>query len=152
MLELQAGRQRRLGDFELLRARLGGGEPVLQLVAGPRQGARERLVRVARHPAEQLRGRGDGTELGRRAGGAAQVRGRLRGERCPDRRAREQRAEQVGATALVLAGALLAVLVTADRDVLGAVIGGELAAAERQRGRKKREEAARELAGERAQA
>ena len=152
MLELQAGGERRLGDLELLRGRLGGGEPVLQLVAGPRERARERLVRVARHPAEEL-GRGrDRAELSRGAGRAPQVLRRLGGQRAADRRARDERAEQVRAAALVLPGAALAVLVAADRDVLGAVVGGKLATAQREHGRRKREHPADELGRERAQA
>jgi hypothetical protein len=42
-LELEAGGERGLGDLELLGRRLGGREPVLELVAGAREGLRERL-------------------------------------------------------------------------------------------------------------
>ena len=47
---------------------------------------------------------------------------------------------------------VLAVLVAADRDVLGAVVGGKLAAAEGERGRPDREQAAQQLLRDRAQA
>src|SRR6266545_2251983 len=55
LLELEAGRQSCLGDLDLLWRRLGGGQAVLQLV--PRLGERagEALLRVADHPAEDLR-------------------------------------------------------------------------------------------------
>jgi len=58
----------------------------------------------------------------------------------------KQRADKVGAAALVLLRARLAVLVRADRHVLGAVILGQLAAAQRKRSRGKREQASEELA------
>jgi len=57
------------------------------------------------------------------------MRGSACRERVPDRRRREQRPEQMGAAALVLALSPLAVLVRADRDVLGAVVGGDFGAA-----------------------
>ena len=58
--ELEARGERGLGDLELLGRRLGRREPVLELVAGPRERPRERLLRVALHPAEELgRGRDD---------------------------------------------------------------------------------------------
>ena len=118
---------------------------MLQLVTGPRQRACERVVRVARHPAEELRGRGERAELGRCARRAAQVRRRLERERRPTAELASERAEQVRAAALVLACALLAVLVAADRDVLGAVVGRQLGASQRKRRRQQREHAADEL-------
>ena len=51
----------------------------------------------------------------------------------------------MGAAALVLALSPLAVLVRADRDVLGAVVGGDFGAAQRKRSRRDGEEAAHEL-------
>jgi hypothetical protein len=39
MLELEARRQRGFGDLELLGSRLGGREPMLQLVTRPRERA-----------------------------------------------------------------------------------------------------------------
>jgi hypothetical protein len=61
MLKLDARGERSLGDLELLRARILGRQPVLQLVAGLGERARERTVRVSNHPAEQLRRDADRT-------------------------------------------------------------------------------------------
>ena len=125
------------------RGRVGGREPVLQLVTGPRERPRERVVGVPDHPGEDL---GRGARARRRradAGGPAQ-RARAPGcEGVADRRGEQQRADQVRAAALVLLPARLAVLVRPDRDVLGAVVGGELGAAERQHRRRERERARR---------
>src|SRR5438128_889588 len=63
----------------------------------------------------------------------------------------EQRADEVGAATLVLLGAGLVVLVAADRDVLGAVVAGELAAAQSHRGRPERQQAAHQLLRRRAE-
>ena len=63
----------------------------------------ERLVGVAHHPAEDLGRGGDRADLGGRARRAAQVRRRLGRQRRADRRARDERPEQVRAAALVLA-------------------------------------------------
>ena len=75
-----------------------------------------------------------------RARGRAQALRRARGERAPDRGRREQRADHVRAAALVLPRARLAVLVAADRDVLGAVVLGEVGAAQRDHRRAERED------------
>ena len=75
-------RERGLGHLELLRRRLGGREPVLELVAGLRERLGERCAGVARHPAEELGRRRDRAELRRRARAAAQPLGREPGERC----------------------------------------------------------------------
>ena len=104
------------------------------------------MAGVPRHPGEDLDRRADRAEGARDARGPAQLRGRPRGEDVAGRRGDEQRADQVRAAALVLLRALLAVLVRPDRDVLGAVVGGELAAAEREHGRRERERAREELA------
>ena len=85
-------------------------------------------------------------------GRPAEARGRPGGEDVARRRGGEQRADQVRAAAFVLLRALLAVLVRPDRDVLGAVVGGELAAAEREHGRSERERAGEELARRRRRA
>ena len=62
----------------------------------------------------------------------------------------EQRAEQVRAAAVVLLRRALPLLVAADRDVLGAVVGGDVRAAQRESGRREREQAADELLRRRA--
>ena len=79
---------------------------------------------------------------------AAQVGGRPGGQDVAGRGGDDQRPDQVRAAALVLLRALLAVLVGADRDVLGSVIRGELAAAEREEGRGERQHPRGELAGD----
>src|SRR5580765_6234493 len=56
-LELEAGAERRLGDLDLLGAWLLRRVAVLELVARLREGARELLVGISNHPAEEL-GRG----------------------------------------------------------------------------------------------
>src|SRR5207302_10574603 len=63
MLELEARLERRLGHLELLGARLRRRKAVLKLVSRLPERPRERIVRVPRHPAEELRRRGDRTEL-----------------------------------------------------------------------------------------
>src|SRR4051794_38935904 len=64
MLEREARGERGLRDLQLLRRRLGGREPVLQLVARLRQPLREHVLGMPRHPAEQLGRRREGAELG----------------------------------------------------------------------------------------
>jgi hypothetical protein len=73
------------------------------------------------------------------------------GKRIADRERGEKRAEQVRAAALVLLLTRRAVLVGADRDVLGTVVGGQLAAAQRQRGRDERRQGRDRLPGRRRQ-
>jgi hypothetical protein len=85
MLKLQTGGERSLGDLKLLRSWILGRKPVLQLVTRLRQRTRERAVRVADHPAEQLGGDADRAELRRCTGGPAQALGRARGECAADR-------------------------------------------------------------------
>ena len=63
----------------------------------------------------------------------------------------EHRADEMRAAPLVLLRSRLTVLVRADRDVLRAVVPGELAAAERERRRCDRQDRRDELAGGRAQ-
>src|SRR5881628_1353477 len=138
MLELQAGGQRGLGDLELLGRRLRRREAVLELMAGRRERMRHTTLRVARHPAEDLGRRAERADLRSRTRGIPPALGRARRERVADRGGREQRADQVRAAALVLLRARLAVLVRADRDVLGAVVAGELGATERVRRRRER--------------
>src|SRR5437667_6459678 len=135
MFQLQASGKRGLGDLELLRRGLFGREPVLELVARLRERAREPVVWIADHPAEELGGDSDGAELGGRAGRAAQVLRRARGEHAAHGRADQERADDVRTAALVLLAAALAVLVAADRDVLGAVVRSDLRAPNRERGR-----------------
>ena len=98
------------------------------------------------HPGEHLDRDADGADRARGPRRPAQVRRRARGEQVAGGRGHEQRADQVRAAALVLLRALLAVLVRPDRDVLGAVVGGELAAAERHHRGRERERSREELA------
>ena len=62
---------------------------------------------------------------------------------------REHRPDQVRPAALVLTGARLVVLVRPDRDVLCAVIRGEVVVAQRENGRREREQARHEFLGDR---
>src|SRR5438552_2244976 len=55
IFELEAGSEGGLCDLELLRRRLGRGEPVLQLMPRLRQRLCDEVVGIARHPAEDLR-------------------------------------------------------------------------------------------------
>src|SRR6266849_7316317 len=71
MLELEAGGERGLCDLELLRRRLSRRQPVLQLVTGLRQRLRQEIVRMPRHPAEDLGRRGKRPELRCRASPAS---------------------------------------------------------------------------------
>src|SRR6266851_985980 len=151
MLELEAGGERGLCDLELLRRRLRRRKPVLKLVAGLRQRLRDEIVRMPGHPAEDLRRRGERTELSCRAGAVARALRRKPGEQVADGRRRDQRADQMPAAALVLLLRAGAVLVVADRDVLGAVVGGELRAAHCERSRRDREQPGDELLRGRAQ-
>ena len=70
---------------------------------------------------------------------------RKAGEHVADGRRRDERPDQMAAAALVLLLRAVAVLVAADRDVLGAVVRGELAAAQRERGGRERQEAREQL-------
>jgi len=80
-----------LGHLELLGCRLGRGKPVLELVARLGQRARKRMLRVARHPGEDLGGHRHGAELSGQSGRSAQT-GRSTGcEHPADGRARDQR-------------------------------------------------------------
>ena len=95
---------------------------------------------MAAHPAEDLdRGahRTDGAERSRSRAGR-------RGSPCRERARggarQQQRADEMAAAAVVLLRCRLARLVGADRDVLGSVIRGELAAAEGDHGRRERGE------------
>src|SRR6266852_873353 len=124
MLELQAGGECGLGDLDLLGRRLGRGQSVLQLVAGLREGLREGVLRVPHHPAEDLGGGGKRGEGAGEACGGAKMTGSARGEAGSDRGGGDQRADEVRAAALVLLRRKLAVLVGADRNVLGTVVRG----------------------------
>ena len=91
MLELEARLERGLGHLELLGARLGGREAVLELVARLRERPRERLLRMPRHPAEELGCRGDRADLRDRLRLRFGALGREPGEDVPDR-GRDERA------------------------------------------------------------
>src|SRR4051812_13795724 len=134
MLECEARGERGLRDLQLLRRRLRRREPVLQLVPGLRQPLREQVVGMTRHPAEELRGRGERAELRRCACRLLQPLGCEPGECVADRGRREQRADEMSAAALVLFCRPVAMLIPADRDVLRAVIVRELTAAQREHG------------------
>ena len=123
---------------------------MLELVTGLRERTRERVRRVAGHPAEDLGRRGDRPEP---RGGArlARTRRARAGERVADGGSGDERADEMAAAALVLARRLLAVLVRANRDVLGAVIGGELGAAQCQHRGRERKKTGQQLLRYRAQ-
>ena len=104
------------------------------------------MGRVPRHPAEDLGRRGERTECSRRLRRRPRALGRALGEQVAGCGRQEHRPDEVRAAALVLLRARLAVLVAADRHVLGAVVRGELAAAQRERRGRDREEARDELA------
>src|SRR5687768_9142970 len=109
------------------------------------------MLGVPGHPAEDLDSRPDGAERARDLSLPAEACGRPRGEDVARRRGGEEWADQVRAAAFVLLRARLVVLVGPDRDVLGAVVARELAAAERQHGRSQRERAREKLTGDVAQ-
>src|SRR5579884_42706 len=145
MFERETRRERSLCDLELLRRRLRGRQTMLQFVARLRRRLRDDVVGVTRHPAEDL-GRGsDRSELRSRARSVAERLGCETCERVPDRARREQRADEMAAAALVLLRRRVAVLVAADRDVLGAVVRRKLAAAQRERSRREREQGREKL-------
>src|SRR6266545_1083934 len=135
LFELEAGGQSCLGDLDLLWRRLGSGQAVLQLV--PRLGERagEALLRVADHPAEDLRRGGERDELRAEPDGRPDVGRSARCQRVAERGRGEERCEEMRAAALVLLLAPLTMLVTADRDVLRTVIGRNVGAAQSQRRR-----------------
>src|SRR5579864_21544 len=152
MFELEARGERRLRNLELLRRRLGRGEAVLQLVARLRERLRERVARMTGHPAEDLGRGGDRAELRSGASLSPHARGREPRKHVADRRRRDERADEVTAATFVLALCGVTVLVAADRDVLGAVIRRELAAAKRERRRRERQKARDQLLRSRPQA
>ena len=151
MLELEARLERRLGHLELLGARLRGREAVLELVPRLRQRLRERVLRVPRHPAEELGGRGDRAELGSRLRLAPLALRREPGQDVADGGRDDQRPDEVPAAALVLARGALPVLVAADRDVLRAVVRRELARAQRHHRGRDRDDRRQQLPRERPQ-
>src|SRR3954464_13925984 len=107
MFELQAGGERSVGDLQLLGGRLFGGEAVLELVARLGEGAREAVVRMPHHPAEELGRDTQGPDLRGEPRRPAKVLGRAGGEGPADRRADQQWPDDVRAAALVLLGPLL---------------------------------------------
>src|SRR5579884_2818850 len=151
MLELEARGQRRLGDLELLGARLRGREAVLELVARLGQRTRERMRRMPRHPAEELGRRGERAELGDDLRVTPQRLRRETGQAAPERRGGDERPYQVTAAALVLPLRAAPVLVASDRDVLRPVVRGELTRAEREDGRRHRGDRSEDLPRQRAQ-
>src|SRR5947208_11155138 len=114
--ELEAGCECGLGDLDLLRRRLRGREAMLKLVAGLGESAREAVLGIAHHPAEDLGRCGKRHELRAEPRGPAEVEGCARREHVADRGGREQGADQVRPAAAVLLRRALALLVRADRD------------------------------------
>ena len=133
-LELEAGVERGLGDLELLGARLGGREPVLELVTRDTRARARAGGRDVAASSRRSRSRPRPRRATPRAGPpAACSRGRARGEQVREGRGREQRARRDGRrSARAPWRRRRVLLVGADRDVLGAVVGGERAAAQRQ--------------------
>jgi len=97
----------------------------------------------------KFRRRGERAELGGCVSGLLHPRRREAGEDVADRARREQRADQMTAATLVLLRRSLALLVVADRDVLGAVVVRELAAAQREHRRREREQRDEQFLGDR---
>src|SRR5262245_17603261 len=152
ILEREARCERRLRNLELVGRRLGCREAVLELVPRLGERLRERMVGVAHHPREDLRRDRDRCHRGEAPRGEPELTRRPRGEEVADRERSEERADEVRAAAFVLLVARLAVLGGADRDVLGAVVGRELGAAQRDGGRSQRCDAGDDLARGRRQA
>ena len=100
--------------------------PVLQLVTGPRERRARRDGRGSAPSTRRSRSPPPRSRRPRPSRARPRARSRrLRGERGADRGGEQQRPDQVRAAPLVLLPARLAVLVRPDRDVLGAVVGGE---------------------------
>src|ERR1022692_1937741 len=99
-LEREARGERGFRHLQLLRRRFGGREPVLERVPRPGKRLRDGMARVPRHPAEDLRGRGERAELRRRAGRFACTFRREAGENVPRRRRQHERPDEVSAAAL----------------------------------------------------
>src|SRR5688572_33381468 len=95
---------------------------------------------VANHPGEDLEGGGDRADSGGSAGERPYLRGRPGGKQAPGGAREQERPQDVRAAALVLLRTVGAVLVGADRDVLGSVVLGEGRAAQGHRGRADGEE------------
>src|SRR5829696_7211596 len=142
--------ERGAADLELALVGLARADHALQSEAGLPDRAREPRLGVALAPREHLDRHGGGGEGDRPAGHRA---------RPLERPAEQQRARDVGgehrrdevrAAALVLLGGVARVvgplLVGGDRLVLDAVVGGELAAAQREQRRDDREERGDRLA------
>src|SRR6476646_866586 len=143
-------------DLQLLGGRLARAQHALELMARYPQGFRGPRGVVALAPGEHLDGHPDRGQRQRRAmdrawtldhlleqSGAGDVRG-------------EQWRHQVRAAAVVLfggvGGVLIAVLVRGDRLVLDAVVGGEIAAAQRHQRGHQRDRSRRDLAAHAARA
>src|SRR5215213_3257535 len=143
--EREARAERSLGDLDLLRRRLLRRVAMLELVTRLRQRAGEPALGVPHHPAKEL---GRDREAAERRGrtGRAAVLSRYGGsDRVRRGRRDEQRPDQMRTATLVLTRAWLVVLVGADRDVLGAVVGGEIVAAQREQRGREGEQPGREL-------
>src|SRR5436305_481643 len=118
---------------------------MLELVTGLGKSSGQALLGIAHHPAEDLRGGRKCHELRAEPRLRAYACGSACGERVAEGRRREERAEKVRPAAIVLLGRALALLVAADRDVLGAVIRGDVGATEGECCRREGEQAAEQL-------
>ena len=148
-LELETFAERSLRDLELLGRRLGGEDPRLELPAGPGQRAADRVVRdgAASRRRSRWRAASEPTPTPRRASERSPAAGgaRLLTSALPGGGRDEERAEHVRSAPLVLSRSQLAVLVAADRDVLGPVVRRELGASQRRGRRDDREKRRRDL-------
>src|SRR5262249_25315284 len=126
-LEREASVPGRVRDLELIRWRLRGREVPLELEARTGESASERMVRVARTPGEDLEGAADRPCRARNSRKTSRPGRRLRSDDIGGEGCRDHRRDQLRPAARVLLRCGRAtVLVRTDRDVLGAVIGGEL--------------------------
>ena len=136
MLELEARGEGGFGHLQLLRRRFRGREAVLELVPRTCERPGNGVLGIADHPREDLGRGGEGAERREPTSGEPELHRCARGEGVTDRERPEERSDQVRAAPLVLLLVRLAVLVGTDRDVLRAVVGGELGAPERNCGRR----------------
>ncbi len=142
----------RLGDLELSGRRLCRRDAGLELVTGPRECPRDRMGRMPSHPGKDLDCSPDRADRTNRTCGRPRPRGGA-SRKARWHGAREhQRPDEMAAAAIVLLRRRLTGLVRADRDVLGSVVGGELATSQRHDRRCDRRDRGDRLAGGEAEA
>ena len=125
---------------ELIARRLGRREVALELEAGAREDARDRMRRIARDPREDLDRAADRAGRPDEAREAARACRRLRGDHVDGERRRDHRRDELRPAArMLLRRRLAAVLVRPDGDVLGAVVGREVRTAQRECRREERD-------------